>query len=132
MSVKPCILCLDDDAEILKSLKLLFENDYEVLTTTSPFQALGLLKTHKVNLIISDHRMPEMNGLEFFQKIKEEHGDKQYYKIIYSGYSEMEKDMIKMIASKVINEFLTKSCPTKLLYKTIASGVEKSKTMVNL
>lgn len=130
MSAKSCILCLDDDAEILKSLKLLFEKDYEVLTTTSPYQALGLLKTHKVNLIISDHRMPEMNGLEFFQKVKEEHGDKQYYKIIYSGYSEMEKDMIKMIASKVIHEFLTKSCPTKLLYKTVAAGVEKSKTLV--
>ena len=99
MSAKSCILCLDDDAEILKSLKLLFEKDYEVLTTTSPYQALGLLKTHKVNLIISDHRMPEMNGLEFFQKVKEEHGDKQYYKIIYSGYSEMEKDMIKIIES---------------------------------
>ncbi len=125
MAERTEILIIDDDALILKSLKKLLEYDYEVHATTDAFEGLEILKDKPIRLIICDHRMPKMNGLEFYLKVKELYPEKPIYKIIYSGYSEMEKDMFKMIQSKVINEFITKSCPTEMLYKTVMNGIQK-------
>jgi CheY-like chemotaxis protein len=125
MADRTQILIVDDDALILKSLKKLLEFDYEVYATTDAFEGLELLKCNPIRLIICDHRMPKMNGLEFYLKVKELYPDKLIYKIIYSGYSEMEKDMFKMIQAQVINEFITKSCPTEMLYKTVMNGIQK-------
>ncbi|MFC0407703.1 response regulator [Roseomonas elaeocarpi] len=57
------ILLVDDEAEIVTALYDLFEDDYEVLSTTSPSEALSLLHRHPdVAVILSDQRMPGMNG----------------------------------------------------------------------
>ncbi len=124
MSQKETLLCVDDDAMIVKSLKKLFEYDYEVFVSIDPFEALEIIKEQPIELIICDHRMPKMNGLQFFLKVKELYPDKNMYKIIYSGYSEMEKDMYKMIQAKVIDEFVTKTCSTEKLFETVASGIQ--------
>lgn len=127
MPQKNVILCVDDDALIIKSLKKLFEYDYEVLTSLDPFEALDIIREQPVELVICDHRMPKMNGLQFFIKVGELYPGKKLYKIIYSGYSEMEKDMYKMIQSKVIDEFVTKTCPTEKLFETVANGLQSLK-----
>ncbi len=127
MSDKDCILCVDDDALILRSLKKLFELDYEVLTTLDPFEALDLVRDQPVKLIICDHRMPKMNGLQFYMKVMDMYPGKPVYKIIYSGYSEMEKDMYKMIQAKIIDEFVTKTCTTEKLFETVGNGIRSVK-----
>ena len=65
------ILYVDDEESNLIALKATFRRDYEVFTATSGQEALDLLKNQVVNVIISDQRMPGMNGVEFFQKAKE-------------------------------------------------------------
>lgn len=127
MSDKDCILCVDDDALILKSLKKLLELEYEVFITLDPYEALDIVREQPVKLIICDHRMPKMNGLQFYMKLKELYPEKSVYKIIYSGYSEMEKDMYKMIQAKVIDEFVTKTCSTEKLFETIGNGIRSVK-----
>jgi DNA-binding NtrC family response regulator len=124
MSQKNTILCIDDDALIVKSLKKIFEYDYEVVGCLDPFEALDIIKEQPIKLIICDHRMPKMNGLQFFMKVKEIYPEKMMYKIIYSGYSEMEKDMYKMIQAKVIDEFVTKTCSTEKLFEAVANGIQ--------
>lgn len=127
MAEKPCILCVDDDTLILRSLKKLLEFDYQVIIHSDPFDALDELKNQTFHLIICDHRMPKMNGIQFFMKIKELYPERKIYKIIYSGYSEMEKDMYKMIQSKVIDEFVTKTTSTEKLFETVEKGVRQIK-----
>jgi serine phosphatase RsbU (regulator of sigma subunit)/CheY-like chemotaxis protein len=65
------ILIVDDEPDILDSLALSLEVDYDVLTATSGFDALDLLEKHEVALIISDQRMPKMTGVEFLAKAEE-------------------------------------------------------------
>lgn len=66
------ILCVDDETSILQSLERLFKDRFQVLTTTSPIQALEILKEHSdCAVVLSDYRMPEMNGVEFLRQIRQ-------------------------------------------------------------
>lgn len=65
------ILLVDDELDILESLKTVLEQylpDVKVLAADSAPAALGLLKETKPDLIITDYKMPAMNGLDFLQE----------------------------------------------------------------
>jgi len=65
------ILIVDDDENILKSIKrTLMDDNYNILTATSGQQGLALLKNYNVSLVVSDQKMPGMSGLEFLEKVK--------------------------------------------------------------
>ncbi len=65
------ILCVDDEANILSALKrMLSLEGYQVSTCESGKEALELLKTHAFDLIITDLRMPEMDGIALLKEIK--------------------------------------------------------------
>jgi two-component system response regulator HupR/HoxA len=62
---KPSLLVVDDEAGVVRSLKRLFQNQYLVHTSENPFQALEILKTVDVSVIIADQKMPGMAGTDF-------------------------------------------------------------------
>ena len=67
--IKP-ILIVDDDADILKLLEMrLTANNHKVITANCAAKALALFNMTPASLIISDLRMPEMDGFELFQAI---------------------------------------------------------------
>ncbi|MEW6165550.1 MAG: HD domain-containing phosphohydrolase [Pseudomonadota bacterium] len=64
------ILCVDDEPSILAALKRVFRpHGYTVLTATSGREALAQLEAEPVDLVISDMRMPEMDGAQFLEKV---------------------------------------------------------------
>ncbi len=67
------IVIVDDEPDILDLLKLILtqKTEHKVLTTTDPNQALEWCKTQKADLLISDLRMPEMEGIELLKLIKQ-------------------------------------------------------------
>lgn len=66
------LLFVDDEENVLKSLKRLFLNDeYEILTALNGEQALDILCGKKIPLVISDHTMPGMQGVDLLKRIKE-------------------------------------------------------------
>jgi len=73
MAVRPKILFVDDNADFQQNfIPLLTEGeDFDVLPSTSGRQALELLETESVAVIVSDIRMPEMSGIELLQRILE-------------------------------------------------------------
>ena len=64
------VLFVDDEEKILKSLTRLFEEEegLRLRTALGGEEALAVLRKEQVSLVLSDHRMPGMNGIEFFQK----------------------------------------------------------------
>ena len=60
------ILIVDDENDILDSLERDLRKDYSVVTATSGFAALKILQKEKIQLILSDQRMPEMTGVQLF------------------------------------------------------------------
>jgi response regulator RpfG family c-di-GMP phosphodiesterase len=61
----PVLLIVDDEARILTALRrALRRENYEILTAETPAEALRVLDTQPVDLILSDHKMPGMSGVE--------------------------------------------------------------------
>jgi diguanylate cyclase (GGDEF)-like protein len=68
---RPKLLCVDDEAAILQSLDRIFKNHFEVLTAEGPDQALNLLRENlDCAIVLSDYRMPGMNGVEFLRHVR--------------------------------------------------------------
>jgi DNA-binding response OmpR family regulator len=72
-SSKKRILIVDDEPDITLTFKIALESTglYEVYTFNEPLKALANFKAHSYDLVITDIKMPTMNGCEFSQKVKE-------------------------------------------------------------
>ena len=83
------ILFVDDEENVLRSLKRLFmSEDYEVLTAVSGEDGLSILKEIEVPVIVSDQRMPLMTGAEFLENSRQLSPDA--VRIILTGYADVE------------------------------------------
>lgn len=83
------VLCVDDEENILHSIKrLLRKEGYRLLTASSGVEALKILEENNVHLVLSDQRMPQMSGTEFLAEVKEEYPD--VIRIILTGYTEVD------------------------------------------
>jgi len=99
------LLIVDDEKDILRTLTLTFEDDYEVFTARSGTEALGILEKQDIALIVADQRMPEMTGVELLQKaiiVKP-----QTIRIILTGYTDTEA-LIQAINKGHIYQYVTK------------------------
>ena len=82
------ILFVDDEANILSSLKRLFRPlGYHIFTAESGAQGLAIMASETIDLVISDMRMPEMNGAQFLEKVRERWPDT--VRILLTGYAEI-------------------------------------------
>ena len=61
------ILVVDDEIEILKSLKRLLRAEYIVLTASSTAEGEKIFRQKRPNLVMSDNKMPEKSGIEFLK-----------------------------------------------------------------
>nr|WP_137937494.1 HD domain-containing phosphohydrolase [Chitinivorax sp. B] len=84
----PTLLLVDDEANILASLRRLFRpHGYNVLTAGSGAEGIALLEEGEVDLIISDMRMPVMNGAQFLEKARQLCPNA--IRILLTGFSEV-------------------------------------------
>jgi response regulator RpfG family c-di-GMP phosphodiesterase len=83
------ILFVDDETNILHSVKrLLRKENYQILTASSGDEALKILETNSIHLVLADQRMPGMNGTELLALVKERHPEA--IRIILSGYTDVD------------------------------------------
>ncbi|MDP3668734.1 MAG: HD domain-containing phosphohydrolase [Telluria sp.] len=84
----PTVLCVDDEPNILSALKRLFRpHGYRVLCADSGADALAMLEHEQVDLVISDMRMPEMDGAQFLECVRERWPDTM--RLLLTGYSDI-------------------------------------------
>ncbi len=84
---RPSILFVDDEERILNSLRSLFRSNYDVDTASSGEEALKILKSKHVHLMISDQRMPGMLGVELLRQAKSL--SPSTVRILLTGYSDL-------------------------------------------
>lgn len=102
----PTLLLVDDEVNILRALTRMLRYDgYRVLSTTSAAEALRLLGETTVHVIVSDQRMPEMNGTEFLAAA--ERACPHTVRILLSGFSGAVEAM-DAINRGVVHKYLTK------------------------
>ena len=102
------LLLVDDERSITRALQRLFRKEgYHILTADSGQEGLDRLQRSEetVSLIISDQRMPQMNGAQFLEKAKEIYPDAIRY--LLTGYSDLEA-VIQAVNKGEIHRYLTK------------------------
>lgn len=88
--MKKNILFVDDEVQILKSLQRVFYNSpHDVIFVSSAKEALEYLHSHHVEIVVSDIRMPVMDGIELLTTVKNEYPD--VMRVTLSGYTESVK-----------------------------------------
>jgi response regulator RpfG family c-di-GMP phosphodiesterase len=106
MNRERALLIVDDEPNILRALKRLLRRDgYHITTAVGAMEGLNCLKEQDYGVIISDQRMPEINGTEFFAEVKKTHPNSM--RIILSGYTDL-KSITDAINQGSIYKFFTK------------------------
>ncbi len=125
------VLILDDEEMVLISLRsfLELETDYEIVTFTSATEALEYTKKNKINLVVSDYLMPEMDGISFLAKVKEI--DPNATRIILTGYADKE-NAIKAINEVSLFQYIEKPWDNDNLKLVIRNGIDKQKLLSEL
>lgn len=117
------ILIVDDEPNVLKSIKrLLIDSDYKILLASSGEEGLKKIESAKVDVVISDYRMPGMNGVEFLSKVKDISPDTM--RIILSGYADAVA-IVEAINEGQVYKFITKPWNDQELLTTIITSIEQ-------
>ncbi|MFA7418574.1 MAG: response regulator [Melioribacteraceae bacterium] len=117
MYTKPKILFVDDEKQIIDGFKRGFHtyrNEWDLFYALSGEEALNIIEGNQINVVISDMRMPGMNGAELLAEVKKKHPET--IRIILSGHS--DEEMI-MKSVNVAHQFLSKPCDKGTLIETI-------------
>ena len=88
---KPTILVVDDEAGPRDALKVILRPFFDILSAENATAALDVLKTHPVDLITLDQKLPDRPGFELLQDIKRTHADVEV--IIITGYGSLKSAM---------------------------------------
>jgi eukaryotic-like serine/threonine-protein kinase len=125
---RACILAVDDEERILNGLKSLFRMRYHVFATTNPNQALDFIKRYKINVIISDQRMPIMLGVEFLRQAREISPNS--VRILLTGYADLAS-IVGSINDGEVYRFISKPWNNQELQQTVAEAVTISMELAN-
>lgn len=128
---RPTIVIVDDEDMVLTSLNsfLSLETDYDVKTFVSVKKALEYVKTGRVDLVISDYLMPEMDGISFLAKVREV--KPEVPRIILTGYADKE-NAIKAINTVGLFQYIEKPWNNDDLLIILRNGLEKQKLLTRL
>ena len=119
----PKILYVDDEAINLELLQLTFMNDLDVLIASSASEGLEILEEHpEIHVIISDLKMPEMNGLDFIKEIKNRNKEKVC--MLLTGFMESEI-MLEGFNKELIFRYLMKPWKKDELMDTIQEAFNR-------
>jgi EAL domain-containing protein (putative c-di-GMP-specific phosphodiesterase class I)/CheY-like chemotaxis protein len=116
------LLLVDDEPNVISSLKRLLRRDgHTILSARSGSEGLEMLAAHKVDVIISDQRMPGMTGVEFLREAKLRHPNT--IRIVLSGYTELQS-VTDAINEGAIYRFLTKPWDDAQLREQVEKAFE--------
>jgi len=115
------VLYVDDEKINLQAFRTTFKKDYEILLASSAKEARQLLSKNKVDIIITDQRMPQETGIEFFLSIKEVHPEP--IRLLLTAYSDIQivQDALE---SGLVYHYLTKPWEEKYFNNIIRNAFE--------
>jgi len=116
---KPNVLYLDDDDANLVTFRANFRDQFVVFTTSNPVEAYNMIGENKIQIVITDHNMPRMSGVEFLESIARDYPDVQ--RILLTGYTELVPVMEAINKGKVFR-ILTKPFNMKEISRMVSEA----------
>jgi putative two-component system response regulator len=115
------LLFVDDEVDILDSLKRAFRLDYEIVMADSGARAIDLIKVEQFDLIICDQRMPEITGDAVLQFAMQH--QPLAIRILLTGYSDMES-LVRCVNDARIYKYISKPWEPENLRLTVVRALE--------
>jgi DNA-binding NtrC family response regulator len=121
---RPTVLIVDDEEMVTISLRNLFrlQSNYQIITHTSPKEALAAAGNGAADLVITDYLMPEMDGITFLSRFKEV--QPQAIRVLLTGYADKE-NAIRAINSVGLYQYIEKPWDNDKLLMIVKNGLEK-------
>lgn len=121
--MRETVLFVDDEQNILSSMKRQLHGKFTVATALGPEKGLAAVNASEpFAVIVSDLRMPVMNGIEFLSRVRELSPDS--VRMVLSGNADLS-DAIDAVNEGNIFRFLVKPCSSVVLSKALSQGVEQ-------
>jgi len=116
------LLIVDDEVDVLESLRHQFHRTYRVLTAGSGGQAVSVLDANEVQLILSDQRMPGMQGDSFLSQARRLQPDA--IRMLFTGYADIQA-VINAVNEGHIFRYILKPWDTVELEGIIRQAAEQ-------
>jgi len=116
------LLIVDDEPNVLSSLKRqLRHEDYTIYSANSGKVGLDLLKGHDIGVVVSDHMMPEMDGVTFLEHVKQQ--KPHVVRMLLTAYASLDNAIAAINRSQIF-EYLKKPWSSEALKGAIARAFE--------
>jgi len=121
MSKNVKLLYVDDEEINLELFSIVFKAKFEVLTAKSGKEGLSILEDNQdVSVVISDMKMPGLNGIEFIKIAKDKYMNIVYF--ILTGF-EITDEISNALSSKLINKYFKKPFNSKEIENSIVEAL---------
>jgi len=127
--ISELILLVDDEPNVLLGYERILHNEFKTHTAVGGATALNSIRTRgPYAVVLSDMRMPEMDGIEFLTKVK--HLAPDTTRIMLSGYADV-KTAVSAVNEGNIFRFLTKPCSKEILAGTLTAALGQYRLVVS-
>ena len=118
---RPQLLFVDDEQRVLNSMRIMFRREYDLHLASSGAEALEIIRGGKIDVIVADHRMPGMTGVEVLTQVRSL--SPRTVRILLTGYADLDA-VEGSINDGEVFRFLTKPCPPDQLRDAISLAVD--------
>jgi CheY-like chemotaxis protein len=122
MSVLPKILVVDDDHDTLDLLELFLYKHYDIVTAMNGFEALSRVESERPQLIMTDIKMPVMDGIRFLNSLRKHSSNRSVPVIAITSFT--QEHTIKSLTNIGFNGILVKPPDGKSVLELVTSLIE--------
>jgi DNA-binding NtrC family response regulator len=116
---------VDDEADMLDFLERVFRHDYQVLRAQSAEEALQILASSAVDILVTDQKMPRMTGVQLLEAVGSRHPN--LVKVLISGYTDVP-DIQRAVERCHIHQYVVKPVDSRRLRQAVEEALARRST----
>lgn len=121
---RPSVLLVDDEQHVLDAIAANLRKEFELTARTRAAEALVLLGQRPFDAVVSDLRMPEMDGVQFLEEVKRIAPSTA--RVLLTGHADVGS-AIAAVNAAAVSRFLLKPCPSATLARTLLEVIQSSR-----
>lgn len=121
MATLSTVLVIDDEVRSQESIRRTLDEEFSVLTVSSAEEGRALMERERVHVVLCDHRMPGLTGIDFLKEVRERWPD--VVRMIISGYTDAE-DIIAGVNDAGIYQYILKPWHPESLLLNVRAAVQ--------